>query len=187
MYDLTCAIVNVSMPYFAYNNETLDITIRVNERETAMAMIDELKGIDKLALKIGKVRKKRSLDANAYAWVLISKIAEKTKVAKDEVYQEAIRNVGGNYEIVCCKTDAVETLRTIWHNRGSESGPGWVTETMPSKIEGCTNVILYYGSSVFDTEQMNRLISNLQQDCAQLGIEVKPQAEIESLLQTWRD
>lgn len=186
MYDLTGTIINVTMPYFAFNPDTLDITIRVNERETALAMIDELKGMEKLAIKIGKVRKKRSLDANAYAWVLIGKIAEKTKVAKDEVYQEAIRNVGGNYEVVCCKNDAVATLRTIWQNRGSESGPGWVTETMPSKIEGCTNVILYYGSSVFDTEQMNRMIFNLQQDAIQLGIEVRPQAEIDSLLSSWR-
>lgn len=185
MYDLTGAIVNVSMPYFSINDKTIDITIRVNEKETALAMIDELKGRETLAVKIGNVRKKRSQDANAYAWALIGKLAEKTKVPKDEVYHEAIRNVGGNYEIVCCKDDAVETLRSIWKNRGSESGPGWVTETMPSKIKGCTNVILYYGSSVFDTEQMNRLITNIQYDCTQLGIEVKPQAEVDSLLNSW--
>jgi len=186
MYDLTGKIINVSMPYFSYDLQTLDITVRVNERETAQAMLDELKGLDTLSLKFGKPRKKRSLDANAYAWVLIGKIAEKTNVSKNEVYQEAIRNVGGNYEIVCCKNEAVETLCRIWQNRGSEGGPGWVTETMPSKISGCTNVIMYYGSSVFDTEQMNRLISNIQQDCQQLGIEVKPQADIDSLLNSWR-
>jgi len=186
MYDLTGAIVNVSMPFFAFNAETLDITIRVNERETALAMIDELKSLPALAIKIGKVRKKRSLDANAYAWVLIGKIAEKTNVTKQEVYEEAIRNVGGNYEVVCCKNDAVDTLCKIWHSRGSEYGSGWITETMPSKIAGCTNVFLYYGSSVFDTEQMNRLITNLQQDAIQMGIEVRPQAEIDSLLNSWR-
>ena len=183
MYDLTGRITNVSMSYL---NGKLQITVEVNERDTATEMLDELKGLDKLAFKVGKVRKKRSLDANAYAWVLIGKIAEKTKVTKDEVYQEAIRNVGGNYEIVCCKNEAVEDLRRIWHCRGSENGPGWLTDTMPSKITGCTNVILYYGSSVFDTEQMNRLISNIQQDCLQLGIEVKSQAEIDSLLNSWR-
>ena len=183
MYDLTGAITNVSMNYLS---QKLQITVEVNERDTALAMLDELKGTNPMSVKFGKVRKKRSLDANAYAWVLIGKIAEKTKVSKDEVYQEAIRNVGGNYEIVCCKNEAVDTLRAIWHGRGSVNGPGWVTETMPSKIEGCTNVILYYGSSVFDTEQMNRLISNLQQDCSQMGIEAKPQAEIDSLLNSWR-
>lgn len=182
MYDLTGVITNVSMSFM---NRKLQITVEVNEQDTAMQMLDELRGLDRLSLKFGKVRKKRSQDANAYAWVLIGKIAEKTGTAKNEVYQEAIRNVGGNYEIVCCKNDAVETLCSIWRNRGSESGPGWVTETMPSKIAGCTNAILYYGSSVFDVEQMNRLISNLQQDCAQLGIEVKPQAEIDSLLNSW--
>jgi hypothetical protein len=183
MYDLTGKITNVSLSFL---EKKLHITVEVNEQDIATQMLDELQGLDKLAFKFGKVRKKRSLDANAYAWVLIGKIAEKTKVSKDEIYQEAIRNVGGNYEIVCCKDDAVETLRTIWQNRGSEHGSGWVTETMPSKIAGCTNVFLYYGSSVFDVDQMNRLITNLQHDCAQLGIEVKPQAEINSLLNSWR-
>jgi hypothetical protein len=57
---------------------------------------------------------------------------------------------------------------------------------MLSKLDGCTNVILYYGSSTYDVEQMSRLIENIVQDCKALGIETKPEAELNSLLEQWR-
>jgi hypothetical protein len=60
-----------------------------------------------------------------------------------------------------------------------------MTETMPSKLEGCTNVILYYGSSTYDTAQMSRLINIIVEECRQLGIETKSKEEVESLLRQW--
>ncbi len=183
MHELTGKITHVSMNYL---NQKMQVTLELNERNSTMDMLDELKGHELLDLKFGKFKQKRSLDANAYAWVLIGKIAEKTNVPKNEVYLEAVRNVGGNYEIVCCQDEAVDSLCRIWKGKGSKDGPGWITETSRSKIEGCTNVWLYYGSSVFDVSQMNRLISNLQQDCLALGVETKPQEEIDSLLNQWR-
>ena len=178
MHELTGKIHSVSFDYFS---GTPLVTLALNEAGSAREMIDELKGQEKLALRFGKFKKKRSLDANAYCWVLIGKIAEKTNVPKDEVYREAIRGIGGNYEIVCVKEEAVDTLRRGWEHNGI----GWLTDTMLSKIDGCSNVMLYYGSSTYDTEQMSRLIDNIVQDCKALGIEVKPQEELDSLLQSW--
>lgn len=182
MYVLTGKISNVSVNYL---NQKMQVTLEMNERNSTLEMLNELKSQEMLTLKFAKFKKSRSLDANAYAWVLIGKIAEKTNVPKNEVYLEAVRNMGGNYEIVCCQDDAVDSLCRIWKGKGSNDGPGWITETSKSKIDGCTNVWLYYGSSVFDSDQMNRMISNLQQDCISLGIEVRPQSEIDSLLKQW--
>lgn len=160
------------------------VTLELFERKNAPAIMTkllELKNQDTLTFKIDKPKKKRSLDANAYCWVLIGKISEKTNVPKNEVYREAIRGIGGNYEVVCVKEEAVDTLRRGWEHNGI----GWLTDTMLSKLDGCTNVMLYYGSSTYDTEQMSRLIENLRQDCISMGIEVKPQEELNSLLQSW--
>ena len=44
---------------------------------------------------------------------------------------------------------------------------------------------LYYGSSSFNSKQMSRLINDLVEDCKEVGIETKPQAEINSLLESW--
>lgn len=178
MYELTGKIHSVSVDYFSGKPM---VTFALNEVNSAREMVDELKSLEKLSLKIGKFKQKRSLDANAYCWTLIGKIAEKTKVPKEEVYREAIRGIGGNYDVVCIKENAADSLRSAWERNGI----GWQTEVMLSKLDGCTNVLLYYGSSTYDTEQMSRLIENILQDCKALGIEVKPQEEIDSLLKKW--
>lgn len=177
--DLTGKIVGVS---FDYLSGKPIVSFELNERQPALDMVDELKSHEKLTVKVGKFKQKRSLDANAYCWTLIGKIAEKTRVPKEDVYREAIRGIGGNYDIVCIKEEAAESLRSAW----AKNGIGWQSETMLSKLDGCTNVLLYYGSSTYDTEQMSRLIENIIQDCKSLGIETKSQAEIDSLISNWR-
>ena len=128
-----------------------------------------------------KTKKRRSLDANAYAWVLVDKIAAAIRLPKEEVYQNAIKSIGGVSDTVCVKDAAVDKLRQNW----SKNGIGWLTETMPSKIAGCTNVVLYYGSSAYDTRQMSSLIDRLIEDARSLDIETMPPDRLEALLSAW--
>lgn len=132
-------------------------------------------------ITIKKFRAKRSLDANAYAWVLIDQIAAELGVTKETVYRNAIRNIGGVSETVCVRKSAVEKLTEGW----SKNGLGWQVETMPSKLPGCTNVILYYGSSTYDSKQMSALIDTLVDDCHELGLETRTPEEIESLIKEY--
>lgn len=48
-----------------------------------------------------------------------------------------------------------------------------------------SNVITYYGSSVYNTAEMSRLIELIVQECKQFDIETKSNKEIESLLKEW--
>ena len=179
MAEFTGRLLNIATSY-ATGKPLLTVEADGNV-QTLYQMFDELKASERLTFKVGKFIKQRSLDANAYCWVLIGKIAEKTDVPNAEVYRAAIKEIGGNYDVVCVKTEAVEALRNGW----SRNGLGWQTDTMLSKIDGCTNVVLYYGSSTYDTAQMSRLINIIVQDCAELGIETRSQEEIESLLSSW--
>lgn len=129
-------------------------------------------------VEVKRWRKRRSLDANAYFWVLCGKLAEalsqpKAPVSREAVYREAIRNIGGNCETVCVLEAAAEKLRQGWEHNGL----GWVTDTIPSKLPGCVNVLLYYGSSTYDTAQMSRLIDNIVQDCRAVGVETLTRSE----------
>lgn len=119
-----------------------------------------------VSIEIKKASNKRSRDANALCWALIDKIAERTRIPKTEIYRNAIREIGGVSETVCVQDRAVERLREGWQ----KNGIGWQTDTMPSKIPGCTNVILYYGSSTYDTTQMSRLIDLIIQEAEQQSI-----------------
>ena len=130
--------------------------------------------------EVKEYKEKRSLDSNAYAWVLLGKLQDKLHIPKEDIYKDLIRNIG-SYVIVPIKDEAVERFRQSW----SKHGLGWITETMKSKLEGFTNVVAYYGSSVYNTAEMSRLIELIVQECKQLDIETKSQAEIDSLLKEW--
>lgn len=132
--------------------------------------------------QITKAKKKRSHDSNSYAWLLIDKIAEAVRLPKIEVYRNAIKGIGGVSDIVCVKNDAVEKLRHNWE----KNGIGWTTETMPSKLDGCTNVVLYYGSSSYDVRQMSVLIDRLVEDARSLGIETMPPERLAVMMNEWR-
>lgn len=147
----------------------------------AFAAYDEMHDWPEIAVELSKPRKKRSLDANAYAWVLMDKLAEKTGIAKEDIYREAIRNIGGNNAPLCMPEKEVEVFCEIWH----KNGLGWLTEVTDSKIDGCRVVFAYYGSSTYDTAQMARLIDRIVQDCKEQGIETMPPKELEALIEGW--
>ena len=157
------------------------LTLEINENEAFETAFDELHEKDKITIELKPYREKRSKDANAYCFALIDKIAEKLNIDKKDVYREAIRNIGGVSEIVCVRNIAVESLISAWSARGL----GWQAETFPSKLAGCTNVILYYGSSTYNTMQMSRLIDAIVNECKDLGIETMPPTELKSLLERW--
>ena len=148
----------------------------------AMAVVRKHK--DKLYdLEVKEHRKKRSLDANAYAWVLINKIADALRITPREIYRQAIQNVGGNYEILPVKAEAAEHFKQVWEAQGL----GWPCVDMgKSKIDGYRNLRAYYGSSTYSTTQMAQLIDILLQDCRALDIEVKSPEEIASIMGAWQ-
>ena len=112
---------------------------------------------------------------------MLDKLAAALGIAKEDLYKSYIKEIGGNSETVCVKNEAVDALCKQW----SFNRLGWVTDTFKSRLNGCTNVILYYGSSVYDTAQMSRLINLIVQDCEIFGIETADTEKLEKLLQEW--
>lgn len=161
-----------------YKTQKPKILLVLNERES-LSSLEELKE-NKLSVEIKKYRNKRSLDANAYMWVLISKLEEKLNVSKDIIYKDAIRNIGV-YEVIPVKNEAVDRFIEAW----TKNGLGWVCETTKSKLEGYTNILAYYGSSTYNTAEMSRLIDLIVQECKQLNIETMSQSELDSLIESW--
>ena len=122
-------------------------------------------------------KEKRSLSANALAWVYCDKLAEKLKTTKERIYQDAIDNVGVFEEIKVNSPEAGQRFKRIW----KQNGLGWLTKTIDD-----TTILAYYGSSTYDTKQMARLIDYLQEECKEQGIETKPQWEVDAMLKEWR-
>ena len=162
------------------DSEATWLMLKVDHRD-ATAFVNDMKDGKVYEADLKEHRKKRSLDANAYCFVLISKIAEKTGVGIKEIYRKAVREIGGNNTVVCVKDEAVDALCSGWELKGL----GWQTDTVASKLDGCTNVILYYGSSTYDTKTMSRLIDYVVQDAKALGIETMTPYELAALIERW--
>lgn len=160
------------------SNSGMDIVFNT---EGSLSELDGFTPDMEIELTIKKHREKRSLDSNAYLWVLIDKLAEKTEEPKSIIYKKSVKEIGGNSDTLCLKNEAVDTFCTVWESRGL----GWQTDRLPSKIEGCTNVVVYYGSSTYNSAQMYLLIQNVVADCKEQGIETMPPEELESLIKEW--
>ena len=147
---------------------------------------DSLKDFD-VDVEIKRYRQKRSLDANAYCWVLCEKIADKladedVKQTKEEVYRAAIREIGIFKDFSNLSPDDAKTLRTAWGMLGT----GWVTEQVDFSQDGeKVTIRCYYGSSRYNTKQMSRLIDNLVEDCKALGIPTETPEQIEQIKSLW--
>lgn len=155
------------------------LCLRVQSPASAMAICDEMKPDKQYVAQIKC--KGRSLDANAYAWVLLDKLAAHYGIPRNDVYREEIRIIGGVSDVVCMVSKAADEFCRRWEAKGT----GWMAEQGPSKIPGCVNVAVWYGSSTYDTEQMSRLIDQIVADCREAGIETMTPQELDALKSRW--
>ena len=140
--------------------------------------------LDKLSIIIKKFFKKRSLDANAYCWVLCDKIAkelskEGTVITKENIYQDGILQIG-TFEPMIIEERAFENFKRIW----GKQGLGFLIQEVSRKNK-CIKVHCYYGSSTYDSKEMSLLINLLVELAKSLNIETKTDKEIKSLLEQW--
>lgn len=152
------------------------ITFAINE-ESILRKIDELKDC-KLAITAKKFRKKRSLDANAYLWVLCTKIAEKVYSSKDEIYEEMIQKYGclyqdeDGYMVMTIKSDKdISKVQGHWR---------------PYKNNGrFASYLMIKGSSDYDTKEMAHFIDMVVLEAQELDIETLPPNELDKLKEMW--
>lgn len=164
-----------------YETNKPKITLLLDERKSILSL-EEIKE-DKLSVEIKKWRKKRSLDANAYCWVLCDRIAKELSkdgiTTKEEVYKDAILQIG-TFEPFIVQEKTLENVKRIWEKQGL----GFLIQEV-SRKDKCVKVNCYYGSSTYDSKEMSLLIEILVQLAQSLNIETKSKAEIDSLLNSW--
>lgn len=152
------------------------ISLEVDLEDTETQEFQDLQMAEDLEITIKKRTNKRSLNANAYCWTLIGKIAERLSTTKTAVYREYIKDCGV-YRVVTLSDNAVGTFKYVWENQGL----GWLCETSKSRIKGFTDVIAYYGTSSYNVSQMARFIDYVVEEAKNLGIETLTAREIEAL------
>lgn len=159
-----------------WNTGKFNLTFEINE--DVSGQLDNLKDCEKLSIKSGKFREKRSLDANAYCWVLLQKLAEAVNSDKWSVYLECLQKYSRAFTHVIVKESAVERMKELYR---TSVDLGQVT------VNGQTGhqLQVYYGSSTFDTKEMSVFIDGIISECKELGIETMTPAEIERMKSMW--
>lgn len=154
------------------------LTIRLMTPQDKLdGIIKLLKGKFNLVLK--RYEKPRSLNANAYAWVLMDKIAKALNITKEEVYSRAIKQVGV-FDTVSIDIAAYERFKQNWERHGL----GWLVDRMMD--DGVkVHLIAYYGSSVYSSSQMARLIDWIVEEAKSQGIDTMTPAERARLIDEW--
>lgn len=89
-----------------YATKKQSISVEVNE--DARDAFQELKDCEKLDIQIKKHREKRSLDANAYYWVLITKFAKKLELSNPEAHNMCLIRYG--YPVILSGKSAFTTI-----------------------------------------------------------------------------
>lgn len=151
--------------------------ISFSTRDNPVSLFYRLRDFD-VDIEIKKATKRRSLDANAFMWSLCTEIAKALHTTKEEVYKNAIREVG-DYEPLPIKAEAVDTFITRWASKGT----GWFAEVIDdSKLPGYKLVFAYYGSSTYDSATMSRVIDNLIDGMKQMELPIPASKEQEEML-----
>ena len=129
-------------------------------------------------------KEKRSLDANSYCWLICDKIAKVIhdgKTTKEDIYREAIRQVG-EFEDKPIPAEDVERHIKMW----DKVGEGWFSiDLRESKLKGHRVVRDYYGSHVYDTASMSILIDYIVEQAKEMGIDTRTPDDIARLKASW--
>jgi hypothetical protein len=164
--------------------EEIWLGLQVKDKTLAQRICGELNGIKKFIAIFKEFTKKRSRNANAYFWELCNKLSAKIRIPPLSIYREYIKDVGENTVIIPLKSEAAKTFKKNWEHKGF----GWICEYMDIDIpKDCINLMCFYGSSVYETKQMARLIDLVVEDCKAQGIETMTPDELAKLKASWNN
>ena len=120
-------------------------------------------------------KEKRSLNANNYAWKLITEIANVLRKSKEEVYLEMLKSYGQCEMISIVSSIDVKGYFKYYEEAGRSFLNG----------KEFTHYKIYKGSSEFNTKEMSILIDGIVQEAKQLGIETMTPTQLSELKSLW--
>lgn len=133
-------------------------------------------------LEYKKYRKKRSTNANNYAWALMEELAIALRTSKDEVYELMLQRYG------TLLRDENNELIVIPRENELKS-----SDKLHIKYIGRKNVndkllnlyAVIKGSSEYDTKEMTVFIDGIVSECKEAEIETMSEQELSLLKEEW--
>lgn len=130
---------------------------------------------DNKEYEVKEHKRKRSLDANAYYWVLVNKIAEALNQKKEFVHMEMLRFYSETYSVLLPAEQDITGLIKYYDVESTIKRGGKLYKTYKA----------YLPSSEMNTKQMSVLIDGIVSEAKQLGIETMTPNQIEEMKAMW--
>lgn len=126
---------------------------------------------DEAVFEIKESRPKRSLTQNGYCWELISRIADRLRISKQEVYVNMLYEYGQSVLIAVSPQVDMDLFFKYYKYTGT------------SEIDGETlnNFLVYKGISEYDVKEMGIFIDGLCRECYSLKIPTLSRTEISKM------
>ena len=140
--------------------------------------LDKISGNKELSIQAKIHKNKRSLDSNAYAWVLMQKIAEATGLDKWDVYLNCLQRYSRAFTHVIVKPNAIDRLKELYRVC-IDLGEVTVNGKTGHQLQ------VYFGSSTFDSKEMSVFIDGIVSECRDLDIDLIPDSDIERMKKEW--
>lgn len=124
-------------------------------------------------IKIEKHRNKRSLDANAYSWVLQTEIANALRLSKEEVHFDMLKSYGQRDFMSMLSSVDINNYYTYYEEKGTFTQNG----------NEFKSYMVYKGTHNYNSREMSIFIDGVVQEARNLGIETLEDREINSLIE----
>jgi hypothetical protein len=160
---------------FATGKPKLELS--VNEVNDFKQLVDDLKDKEKLSLDIKQYREKRSLNANNYAWKLLTEIANVIGANKEELYVLMLKRYGQS-EIISVLAHIPIGGYVKYYEEAGES-------TLNGKL--FKHYKVYKGSSEFDSREMSIFLDGVVSEAKGIGIQTETPDEIARLKSLWSE
>lgn len=157
--------------------EPTKVTFEINNNNVLVQLCDTRARGDLLTIEIKPYRKKRSLNANAYAWKLITEIANVLRASKEEIYLQMLRRYGQSEIISLPPTVPIGDYVKYYEKLGYYTINGEINQMYR----------VYKGSSEFNSYEMAILIDGIVSEAKELGIQTETPEEIARIKSLWKE
>lgn len=138
--------------------------------------LEEIENVDLLDIEAKKHREKRRINANNYAWEIISQIGNILSKSKEEIYLEMLKRYGQSQMIsVYADIDVSKFLKYY-----EEAGESKLNDKLFKHYK------VYTGTSEYDTKEMSIFIDGVVQEAQELGIVTDTPEQIARYKEAWR-
>ena len=131
-------------------------------------------------------KEKRSLNANAYFWVLVGKIAKATHSTNQTIHNALLRDYGqiDIQDGVAQWVVLPETYKLTESDYLLATPNKVKMQSKKGEVQGIVYIRLR-GSHTYNTEEMSRLIDGTVMEAKELGIETLTPFQLEEMKQKW--